>query len=240
MKRTSLAFLVVLGLVLALTPMVSVYAVELPAYIKFKGYALGTCFVMYGDPTIFFETPPVWYGNASGSMALGGYAKATSYQEITGVGAGVYNIYGWAYVTGPEGYVKAMGFLSMRWFENNKPHQLWIAIYSKPTSQGVFQPETDNFVAGLMGLPGYEPWLSYKGIYEIGSNVQYLTGSIAVWATKGVDPPWTGIEYIPVILQFGDHIMLIAWSREKVSISLPTFSATVPAATILVRNVKLL
>jgi hydrogenase/urease accessory protein HupE len=44
MKRLSLAFVVVLGLMLAFTPSMSAYAeVQLPANIKFKGHALGIC-----------------------------------------------------------------------------------------------------------------------------------------------------------------------------------------------------
>ena len=210
--------------------------VPLPAYIKFKGYTLGKCFVMYGD-TIDWATPPDWYGTASGSMTLEGYAKTTDYIFIEGVGAGIYNIYGWTYFAAP-GDVKATGFLTLKWFENNELHQLWLAIYSKSTSQGIFQPKTDKFVAGF--LNDMESFLNYKGIYKIGSTAQYLSGSIAIWATKGIYSPWTGIEYTAAMLQFGDHIMVISWGGKEVSVSMPYFSATVPAATVLVRDVKLL
>ncbi len=245
MKKLSLAFLVVLGLMLAFTPLMSAYAEELPAYITFKGYALGRCALWYYT---FPPTPgegPVWYGVASGSMALKGYAKASSYEEINN---DVLMIYGMAYFTAP-GDIQAVGFLAVRWFENNKLHQFWIAIYSKPTSQGIFQPETDKFVAGIPPTvlgeypPGFEELLlSYKGIYKIGSNFQYLSGPIAVWATEAENPPWTGIEIVAVGLFFGDYVMQIGWFSETVSISWgpPGMELTVPSATMLVREVELL
>lgn len=243
MKRLSLAFLVVLGLMLAFTPLMSAYAeVLLPAYITFKGYALGKCHLMY---TTIPPTPgalPVWYGVASGSMAIKGYAKASSYEEINN---DVLAIYGTAYFTEP-GDIQTVGFLSVRWFENNELHQLWIVIYSKPTSQGIFQPETDKFVAGIPPTvlwecpPGFEElMLGYKGIYKIGSNFQYLSGPISVSATKAEQPPLTGTEVMGVELFFGGYAMMIGWFSETVSISWgPGATITIPAATILVRDVE--
>jgi hypothetical protein len=222
----------------------SAYAEELPAYITFKGYALGKCHLMY---TTFPPVPgelPVWYGVASGSMALKGYAKASSYEEINN---DVLAIYGSAYFT-ELGDIQTVGFLSVRWFENNQLHQLWIAIYSKPTSQGIFQPETDKFVAGIppteLGVypPGFEKLLlSYKGIYKIGSNSQYLSGPIVVSATEAEKPPLTGIEFVEVGLFFGEYAMMIGWFSETVTISWgPGTELTVPAARTLVRDVELL
>ena len=47
MKKLSLAFLAAWARVLTSTPIMSAYAqVQLPAQIKFKGYALGRCLVM--------------------------------------------------------------------------------------------------------------------------------------------------------------------------------------------------
>ena len=237
MQRTSLAFLVVLVSVLTFTPMVSANAeVQVPADITFKGYALGKCALMYHTIPPEPGELPVWYGLASGSIALKGYAKATFYQEINN---DVLLIYGMAYFTAP-GDIQAVGFLSVRWFENNKLHQLWIAIYSKPTSQGIFQSETDKFVAGVPGFE--EPVLSYKGLYTIGSNFQYLSGGIVVWAAKAEQPhPLTGTEVIVVGLQLGDYAMQIVWFSETVSISWgPDATLIVPAAAMLVRDVELL
>jgi len=242
-KRLSLASLVVLGSVLTLTPVTSAYAVKLPAYITFKGYALGSCHLMYHIPEP--GELPVWYGVASGSMAIKGYAKASSYQEINN---DALMIYGRAYFTAP-GDIETVGFLAVRWFENNELHQLWIAIYSKPTSQGIFQPKTDKFFAGipptLLGEdpPGSEDLvLSYEGIYQIGSNSQYLSGSAIVWATKAEEPhPLAGTEVLEVGLSFGDYAMMIWWFSETVSISWgPGATITIPAATILVHDVELL
>jgi len=232
-KRPSMAFLVVLGLALALNPVMSAYAVKLPAYIKFEGYALGTCFVMYGHLEVYPYTP-VWVSLASGSMGLGGYTKATSYEAIDD---DMLSIYGMAYFTAPEGYVKALGFLAVTWFENSEPHQLWITIYSKLTSQGIFQPKTDKFILGIPTTPlggNIDSFLSYSGIYTIGSNSQYLNGWAMVWATKGANPalPLYGVEWTAVFLKFGDYIMQIMWVSEPY--------LTLPAATILVRDVKLL
>ena len=243
MKRFSLAFLVVLGLVLGLNPVMSAQAEELPAYITFKGYALGRCSLMYHTIPPMPGELPVWYGLASGSIALKGFAKASSYEEINN---DVLQIYGMAYFTAP-GDVKAIGFLAVRWFEDHGLHQLWIAIYSKPTTQGILQPETDKFVAGipptLLGEypPGFEDLLlSYKGIYKIGSDFQYLSGLITVWASKAEQlHPLTGTEFIAVGLAFGDYAMQTVWFSETVSISWgPGADLTVPAATMLVRDVQ--
>lgn len=237
-KKLNLASLFFLSVVLALTPMMSAYAeVQLPAYITFKGYALGRCTLYYHTIPPMPGEFPVWYGLASGSIALKGYAKASSYDEINN---DVLMIYGMAYFTAPEGYIKTLGFLAVKWVENHELHQLWIAIYSKPTSQGIFQPETDKFVAGI---PGFEELvLSYKGIYKTGSNFQYLSGGIAVWAAKAEQPhPLTGTEVIVVGLSFGDYAMMIVWFSETVTISWgPGKELTVPAATILLRDVELL
>jgi len=233
MKRLSMAFLVVLGSVLALTPVMSAYAVKLPAYVKFKGYALGTCGLWYGRLEEYPYTP-VWAGLASGSMALNGYAEATSYEAIDD---DILSIYGMAYFTAPEGDVKALGFLAVTWFENSELHQLWITIYSKPTSQGIFQPKTDKFILGIPVPPlggTIDSFLSYSGIYTIGSNTQYLNGWAMVWATKGANPdlPLYGVEWTAVSLKFGDYIMQIMWVSEPY--------LTLPAATMFVRDVELL
>jgi len=83
--------------------------------------------------------------------------------------------------------------------------------------------------------------LSYKGIYKIGSNFQYLSGPIVVWAGRAGNPPWTGIEVVEIGLFFGDYAMMMGWFSETVSISWgPGMDITVPPATILVRDVELL
>jgi len=243
MKKLSLAFLTVLALALTFTPMMSAYAKQSPANIKFKGIALGGCSVArtLGGGT---DAILIWVGAGSGSMMLNGYAEATSYQKFDD---DYFQIHGMAYVTAPEGYVKAAGFIAVSWFENHKLHQLWVAIYSKPTSQGVFQPETDKFVAGLsygQPLPSLEPMLSYGGIYKVGSNLQYLSGPIAVCASKGLVPgePMHEIEYIHVALIYDEmYVIHIGWISETVSTSVPGWGTwTIPAATTLVHDVKLL
>jgi len=92
----------------------------------------------------------------------------------------------------------------------------------------------------LLGLPGWEPLLSFKGIYRVGSNFQYTSGSIVVITTRGVNPPWTGIDYIGVLLWFGDYLMAVSWCSETASILFLTFSTTTSAAIMLVREVELL
>jgi hypothetical protein len=245
MKKLKLAILVALGLMLAFTPLVPAYAqVQLPADVKFKGYVLGRCHLVYYEFPPIPGHGPVWYGVASGSMVLDGYAQGSSYEEINN---DVLMIYGMAYFTDP-GDIQVVGFIAVRWFENRELHQLWIVIYSKPTSQGIFQPETDKFVAGIPPTvlgdypPGFEELLlSYKAIYKIGSNFQYLSGPITVLAGRAENPPWTGIEIVEVGLFFGDYAMMIIWFSETVSISWgPGMDLTVPPATILVRDVKLL
>lgn len=245
MKRLSLAFLVVLSLVLAFTPLMSAYAeVQLPAYIKFKGYALGSCAVWYGDRATWGQIPPLWYGLASGSIGLDGYAKATSYDQIPPkFEGGLANMYGKAYFAAP-GDVKALGFLTLKWLENGELHQLWIAMYSKPTTQGIFQPKTDKFIAGYQppddpGALGWEnPMLGYRGIYKVGSNLQYLNGPITVLASEVENPPSKGIETILIVLHFGDYIMTLAWYSETITFPFPN-PVTIPAARI-VRDVELL
>jgi hypothetical protein len=168
-------------------------------------------------------------------MALNGYAKATSHQEIND---DYFQIYGNAYFTAP-GDVHAIGFFALKWFENQELHQLWVAIYSKPTSQGIFQPETDKFLAGFSPSGLTEGLLGYSGIYRIGSRVQYLSGPTGIWASEG-----DGTEYIHVVLIYGkplQYVIHIAWFSEAVSFPMPPAETwTVPAATILVSDVKLL
>lgn len=245
MKRLTLAFLTVLVLVLTFTPVMSANAeVQLPAHIKFKCHALGSCVVFYGFARGWGQDPPLWLGSASGSIMLNGHAKATSYEEIPPEGEMQSNMYGMAYFTAPGG-VKAGGFLTLKWFENDELHQLWIAIYSKPTTQGVFQPETDKFLAGFMGWTAPSGWeklqLSYSGIYKIGSNVQYLSGPIGVLASRIEILPYAGIEYIALSLWFGkpQYILTAYWWSETVNFPVSP-PITIPAATILVRDVKLL
>jgi len=249
MKRLTLAFLTVLVLVLTFTPMMSANAeVQLPAHIKFKGHALGICGV---GRTLGGGLEAIYIGGGlgSGNMVLNGYAKATSYQELPH-SQDYFQIYGEAYFTAPEGYVRAAGCIAVRWFENNNElHQLMVSIHSKPTSLGVFQPETDKFLAGVSftgeeGLPAEEEMLSYEGIYKIGSNVQHLSGPIGVWASKGENPgvPDYEIEYIHVALVYGEiYAMHIVWVSEPLSIPNPAGgTSTLPAATLLVHDVELL
>ena len=226
MKRLGLAMLVVLGLVLALTPLMSAYAeVQLPAYIRFKSYAFGACFLLHSSKPLYL--PPDWYGDASGNIALIGCAKATSYE-------------GSAYSTAP-GDIYVAGSIAVRWFENRELHLLSIAIYSKPTSQGIFWPEIDGFAAGIPSepAPGWEePLLSFKGIYKAGSNFQRISGSIHVGAG-----PFTGTEIIMVFLWFGDYQMQMGWVRESIQVPAswdPSLFITIPAGTMLAHEVKLL
>ena len=241
MKRAVLVTLAVLVFVLALNPVMAAYAkVQLPANIKFKGYALGSCLVLYGFANAWPQDP-LWLGSALGSIELDGYAKATSYEQVPPAWEIQGNIYGMAYFTDPGG-VKAIGFLALKWSENHELHQLAVVIYSKSTTQGVFQPNTDKFHAGFMGWTSSSGWekplLSYKGIYKTGSNVQYLSGPIAVLASRLENPPYTGIEYIALSLWFGapQYILTAYWWSENAPV---TPQITIPAATI-VRDVKLL
>jgi len=227
-KILLMAFLIVL--VLTFTPMMSVYAeVQLPANIKFKCQSLGACFLLYTSKPWYL--PPDWYGDACGNIALGGYAKATSYDP---------SYFGGAYVTAP-GDICVAGFIAVKWFENRELHQLSIAIYSKPTSQGAFGPETDEFVAGIPSepAPGWEePLLSFKGIYKIGSNFQYVSGSIMVGSSLFYGP-----ESIIVYLWFGDWNMNLGWMSESIQVQSswdPDLWMTIPAAKIIVHDVKLL
>jgi hypothetical protein len=234
MKKLSLAFLTVLVLALAFTPMMSAHAeVPLPANIKFKGYALGRCGVAR---TLGWGQDPqlIWYGEGSGSVLLNGYAKATSHQDIND---NYFQFYGKAYFTAP-GDVHAIGFIALKWFENHELHQLWVAVYSKPTSQGIFQPETDKFLAGFSPSGAIEGLLSYSGVYKIGSNAQYLSGLTGIWASTG-----DGTEYIHVVLIYGEplqYVIHIAWFSEAASTPMPGGTWTIPAAMILVHDVKLL
>jgi hypothetical protein len=235
MKRLSLAMLVVLGLVLTFSPMICAYAqVQLPANISFKGYALGRCGVArtLGGGT---DAQLIWYGEGSGSVMLNGYAKATSHREIND---DYFQIYGEAYFTAP-GDVHAVGYLTLKWFENHELHQLWIVVCSKRTSQGVFQPKTDKFVAGFSPSGAIEDMLSYSGIYKIGSRVQYFSGLTEIWASKG-----DGTEYIHVVLIYGEplqYVIHIAWLSEALSTPMPNGETwIIPAATTLVHDVKLL
>jgi hypothetical protein len=118
---------------------------------------------------------------------------------------------------------------------------LSIAIYSKPTSQGIFWPEIDGFAAGIPSepAPGWEePLLSFKGIYKAGSNFQRISGSIHVGAG-----PFTGTEIIMVFLWFGDYQMQMGWVRESIQVPAswdPSLFITIPAGTMLAHEVKLL
>ncbi|NWG10450.1 hypothetical protein HXY33_01675 [Candidatus Bathyarchaeota archaeon] len=216
-----MAFLVVLVSVLAFTPMMSAYAeVQVQVYIAFKGYALGRC--LLAEITPAFQV--VWYGLGLGSLALNGYAEARVYGEFD---MPWFEMYGWSYATTPEGYVGAVGFLAARWFENNKLHQLSVAIYSRPTTLADLQPETDKFIIGWDEGSA----LSCRGVYKIGSHSQYVSGAIALWGT-GIET-----DYVMANLWFEDYFFHIRWYNETVSLS---DTLIIPAAAIFVRDVKLL
>jgi hypothetical protein len=245
MKRLTLAFLGILGLMLASTSMMYAYAdVQLPANMKFKCHALGSCFVLYGFAKGWGQDPPLWVGSASGSIELSGHAEAAYYEDLPPEWEAVSNMYGSAYFTASGG-VKARGFLFLKWFENDELHQLVVAIYSKPLSQGVFQPETDKFLAGSPSTPsGWEELMhGYSGVYKIGSHVQYLSGPIAILASRIENSPYAGLEYIVFSLWFGkgesQYILTAYWYSETVNIPVDP-PITIPAAKILVRDVKLL
>ncbi|MCJ7770665.1 hypothetical protein MUP37_03705, partial [Candidatus Bathyarchaeota archaeon] len=148
-----------------------------------------------------------------------------------------FEIYGEAYFTAP-GDVHAVGCLTSKWCENHELHQLWIVVYSKPTSQGIFQPETDKFLAGYSPSGATEGLLGYSGIYRIGSRVQYFSGLTGIWASGG-----DGTEYMHVVLVYGEplqYVIHVGWFSEAVSVPMPSGTWNIPAATILVHDVKLL
>lgn len=239
MKRAVLVLLAVLVFVLALNPVMAAYAeVQLPAYIKFKGYALGKCVIMRGPARMFpgWE-PPEWIGLASGSISVKGYAKATSYEQVPIDYEMHGSIYGMAYFADP-GDAYPLGFLNLIWYENDELHQLFAIIYPGTTNKGIFQPETDKFVVGV-NLPVLTGELtpSYRGIYKVGSDIQYINGPMGAGVSRGEISPFTGIGFIQVGLQFGDRGIIAMWFSE--TFELPGWG-TVPAATILMRDVELL
>jgi hypothetical protein len=239
MKRLSLASLTVLVLVLTFTPIMSAHAeVQLPAYIKFKGCALGKCGIMRGPARMFpgWE-PPDWIGLASGSIFVKGYAKAISYEQVPTDYEIHASMYGMAYFA-DSGDAYPVGFLNLIWYENDEPHQLCVIIYPAMTNKGIFQPETDKFVVGvsLPVLTG-KPTPSYRGIYKVGSGIQRISGPMAVIVSRGEIPPYEGIEFIQVALQFGDCGIMATWFSQ--TFEFPGWG-TVPAATMLAREVGLL
>jgi len=237
MKRLSLGFLVVLGLLLTLTPVISAYAkVQLPAYIKFEGYASGACFLMYGyqptDPKDWpVQPPPIWCGLAHGSITLEGYAKATAYEES------------WGYIA-EAGNVKALGSMAVKWSEADGLHQLWIIIYSNPETRGVLGPskKEGGFFIGFAPPPGsITDMLGYTGVYMTGEKVQCTSGEI--WVCAGIWPHTDPHpEFVQVYLRSGDSAMLLMWVGETTSVYInwPPWTFTLPAAETIVRNVKLL
>jgi hypothetical protein len=239
MKRLSLAFLVAFSLLLALTPIMSAKAeVELPAHIKFKGYALGKCGIMRGPARMFpgWE-PPDWIGLASGSISVKGYTKATSYEQVP-IDYEIHgSMYGMAYFA-DSGDAYPVGFLNLIWYENDELHQLCVIIYPASTNKGIFQPETDKFVVGV-NLPVLtsKPTPSYRGIYKVGSDIQYISGPMGAVISRGEITPFIGIEFIQVGLQFGDYGIMAMWFSQ--TFELPGWG-TVPAATMLAREVGLL
>jgi hypothetical protein len=239
MKRFTLASLTALILMLTFAPVMSANAeVQLPAYIKFKGYSLGKCGIMRGPARMFpgWE-PPDWIGLASGSIFVKGHAKGTSYEQVP-IDYEIHgSIYGMAYFA-DSGDAYSVGFLNLIWYENDELHQLCVILYPAITNKGIFQPETDKFVVGanLPVITG-KPTPSYRGIYKVGSSIQYISGPMAVVASRGEIPPYEGIEFIQVALQFGDCGIMAIWFSQ--TFELPGWGY-VPAATMLVREVGLL
>jgi len=237
MKRLSLAFLVVFVSVLAFTPMLSAHAeVQLPAYIKFEGYALGRCGLMYGNHPAQpgnwpVEPPPIWYGSAHGSITLEGYAKATDYEEF------------WGYIA-EAGNVKALGSMAVKWSEKDGLHELWIIIYSNPESGGFFGPsEKDGGFSTGFAVPGAiypTNLLSYTGVFMTGGKVQCTSGQIWVTSGKWPYPPYP--DFTQAYLRSEDYAMLIGWVSERTSVYInwSPWTWTIPAAKMVVRNVELL
>jgi hypothetical protein len=239
LKKLSLAFLTVLVLALTFTSMMPAYAKDqLPASIAFRGYALGKCGIMRGPARMFpgWE-PPDWIGLASGSISINGYARATSYEKVP-IDYEIHaSMYGMAYFADP-GKAYPIGFLNLIWYENDELHQLCVLIYPATTNKGIFQPETDKFVVGV-NLPVLteKPAPSYRGIYKVGRDIQYIQGPMGAVVSRGEISPFMGIEFIQVGLQFGDYGIMAMWFSQTFEI--PDWG-TVPAATMLVRDVRLL
>jgi len=88
--------------------------------------------------------------------------------------------------------------------------------------------------------------LSYRGVYQRGAEEQRISGPIAVVSSIAEYPsdnPLFGLEIIGATLWFGDYAMQLMWFSETMTMSIPWppwEGFNVPAATILVRDVKLL
>lgn len=243
MKRAVLVLLAVLIFTLSLNSVMTAYAeVQLPAYIKFEGFALGACgvFRTFGGGT---NAIPVGFGVGSGSVTVNGFSKASSYQTLWYGWDEYFQIYGMAYITAP-GDIKTIGFLTVKWFEGCELHQLTVAIYSLANSQGVFQPETDKFLAGFSSSGTTEGLLGYRGVYRVGSNVRCMSGPIGVWVSKGEIPsgPKHEVDYIHVVLIYDEaYVIHIAWVDELVNTQNPITGDTVTvSAAKIFANVKLL
>jgi hypothetical protein len=224
LKKLSSALLVVLGLVLALSPVLSVSAAAttLPTHMEFSNLAVGPCLIggVNGG-----STP--WFSYGTGSTALGGSANDVS---ISSSATGGF-LPGPCYVADIK---SSVGALLVSWRENDVPNRLAIIIYAVPTSQiydWVNSPTENVYQAGVQG-PGMAvapTEMNFQGIYTIGSSTQQISGYITDSGASGETS-----SFVWLLFTFGNQLMTVMWSGQP---GLINWGYSIPVATIFSSNV---
>jgi len=116
-------------------------------------------------------------------------------------------------------------------------HVLIAALYSHDSTQGLFIPETDEFVIG-MNTP--ETFLNFKAIHISSSGIQRING-IAMFVAAQIAPPEEFPIFISVyLINIDQNYMFSAiWVPEETTLTLGE-EFTVPPAKIFSRNVELI
>jgi len=241
LKRLSSTLLVVLGFVLVLSPVLSASAATTtaPSHIGFSNLALGPCLILgFTDNTM----STLWFSDATGSTAFGGYANVVSYSVLTTPGS---LQTGYTYVADVK---SALGFASASWCEDGVQNRLSILIYAVSTSQmyaQVYSATHDQYQAGIWGpslpTPPYEntiapTLLDFQGTYTIGSCTHCISGYIADGGGNCV--PSTGFTFVWLVFEFDDKTISIWWDNQPVSASNNPFGVpiAIPAANTCLLN----
>jgi len=219
-RKTVVLLLIALLAVSTYTFGGSVSAQEPEVRIRLAAAAAGDCFVSYGSPGPGYPDPYEWYGLGKGTAGISGFAEAVPFPGT------YFDVLGDVYRTDS---VKAHGFVSVRWVEDDgSRHLLLAAVYSEPsTGLGILVPEADAFSIPLGGDPdSANKALAFNGVHMTGSVVQRISG-IALFSAgpAGFSPaqPPTSVIAIGVYLidVASGRLYWIGWLNEQVTVPVP-------------------
>jgi len=227
-KESSILLLVIL--LMAASPAIPAVAEAQTSTekVRFRALAVGPCLIGYGAVNPGWPNySSGWCGIGKGIIRLTGYAEVSQYPETINPWWENLTIYI------PEN-LRARGFVSARWREEDGVHVLIAILYSNESTQGLFIPETDEFSI----------LLNFKAIHIAPSGIQRIKG-IAIFIAAQISPPEEypisiGVHLID--LDLGTHFAIGCVPEETTFEFAPELgeSYTVPPAKVFQRNVKLI